>query len=163
VHDREYRPQDLVQGEVAIYTDEDATTPFRVQMKRGRIHFRRSDKEDIDIDTSKTEDIGTTKTEVIGTSKSVTVPISTHINTISHTRTTLTETHVNAIAHIINSPEVSLGGPAFVGLRKIIDSRFIDLFNNHVHGGVAVGAGNTGVPTIVASEANQATTKVRAI
>jgi len=43
VHDERYRPQDLVQGEVCIYTDEDTAAPFRIQMKRGRIHFRRSD------------------------------------------------------------------------------------------------------------------------
>ena len=139
VHDGRYRPTDLSEGEVCIYTDEDKTTPFRIQMKRNRIHFRRSDKEDIDIDTSKTEDIGTSKT--------VTVP---------------TETNVNSTEHIINSPQISLGGPAFAGLRKIIDERFITLFNNHVHANGG-GVGNSGTPTVAASEANQATTKVKAI
>ena len=139
VHDRRYRPQDLVSGEVAIYTDEDSTTPFRIQMKRGRIHFRESDTEDIDIDTSKTEDIGVSKT--------VTVPL---------------ETHVNATGHIINSPQVSLGGPTFAGLRAIIDERFITLFNDHVHANGG-GVGNSGAPTVAASAANQATTKVKAI
>ena len=139
VHDGRYRPTDLTEGEVVVYTDEDATTPFRIQMKRNRIHFRRSDKEDIDVDTSKTEDIGTSKT--------VTVP---------------TETNVNSTEHIINSPQISLGGPAFAGLRKIIDERFITLFNNHVHANGG-GVGNSGTPTVAASEANQATTKVKAI
>lgn len=37
VHDRRYRPTDLAQGEVCIYTDEDKTAPFRVTLKRGRI------------------------------------------------------------------------------------------------------------------------------
>jgi len=140
VHDRRYRPKDLIEGEVAIYTNEDAITPFRIQMKKNRIHYRRSDQEDIDIDTSKTEDIGT--------SKIITAP---------------TETHVNATEHIINSPQVSLGGNDFAGLRKIIDERFITLFNNHVHSGVQNGTGNTAVPTVSASEANQATANVKAI
>lgn len=140
VHDGRYRPTDLVQGEIAIYTDEDASTPFRVQMKRNRIHFRRSDKEDIDIDTSKTEDIGTSKT--------VTVP---------------TETNVNAVEHIINSPQVSLGGPAFAGLRALIDERAIALINAHVHSGVTVGGGDTGAPTTTLTTANSATSKVKAI
>ena len=148
VHDRRYRPKDLIEGEVAIYTNEDAITPFRIQMKKNRIHYRRSDQEDIDIDTSKTEDIGTSKTENIGTSKIITAP---------------TETHVNATEHIINSPQVSLGGNDFAGLRKIIDERFITLFNNHVHSGVQSGTGNTAVPTVSASEANQATANVKAI
>jgi len=139
VHDRRYRPKDLVAGEVVVYTDEDATLPFRVQMKRGRIYFRRADIEDIDVDTSKTEDIGVSKT--------VTAP---------------TETHINVAAHIIDSPEVSLGGPVFAGLRKIIDERFIDLFNNHVHANGG-GVGNSGTPTVAASEANQATTRVKGI
>ena len=51
VHDRRYRPIDLTQGEVAIYTDEDATTEFRIWMKRNRIVYVRADKLDCDIDT----------------------------------------------------------------------------------------------------------------
>ncbi len=140
IHDRRYRPKDLVEGEVALYTYEDTTTPFRIQMKRNRIHFRRSDKEDIDIDTSKTEDIGTSKT--------VTAP---------------SETHVNSTEHIINSPEVSLGGAAFGGLRKLIDERVIALINAHVHSGVTAGGVNTGAPTTTLTEANCATTKVKGI
>ena len=128
VHDRRYRPKDLVAGEVAVYTDED---DFRIHLKRGRIFNILGDQETKTLDTSKT----------------VTAP---------------TETHVNIAAHIINSPEVSLGGPAFAGLRKIIDERFIDLFNNHVHANGG-GVGNSGTPTVAASAANQATTKVKAI
>lgn len=144
VHDRRYRPQDLVEGEVIVYTDEDKILPFRIQMKRGRIHFRRSNEENIDIDTNKTEDIGV--------SKIVTVP---------------TETHVNSIGHIINSPQVMLGGAVWAALRALVDSRFITLFNTHVHsqgpdsdGDVQV---NTGAPTVLASEVGQATTKVKGI
>jgi len=113
-------------------------------MKRGRIHFRRSDKEDIDIDTSKTEDIGTSKT--------VTVPI---------------ETNTNATEHIINSPQISLGGANFAALRELCDSRFIALFNNHIHSqGVDSGGdvqADTGVPTVAGSAAAQATARVKGI
>ena len=140
VHDGRYRPTDLSEGEVCIYTDEDKTTPFRIQMKRNRIHFRRSDKEDINVDTSKTEDIGTSKT--------VTVP---------------TETNVNATEHIINSPQISLGGPAFAGLRALIDERAMAIFNAHVHGGVTAGVANTTAPTTTLTALNSTTTKVKAI
>jgi phage baseplate assembly protein V len=51
MHDRRYRPKDLVEGEVAIYTDEDKTTPTRVHFKRGRICFLRVDKMQIVADT----------------------------------------------------------------------------------------------------------------
>lgn len=153
VHDRRYRPQDLVAGEVAVYTDEDATTPFRIQMKRGRIHFRRSDKEDIDIDTSKTEDIGT--------SKAVTVPIEIHVNITSHSRTTPTETHTNTTIHIINSPQIILGAAAWVSGRTIVDERMVDLFNNHVHANGG-GVGNSGTPTIAMGAAHM-TSKAKAL
>lgn len=54
VHDRRYRPKDLVEGEVCVYTDEDAVTPFRIQLKRDRILFIRADKFDFDADTEAT-------------------------------------------------------------------------------------------------------------
>ena len=138
-HDSRYRPTDLSEGEVALYTDEDTTTPFRIQMKRNRIHFRRSDKEDIDIDTSKTEDIGT--------SKIVTVP---------------SETHTNLSEHIIDSKQISLGGPAFAGLRELIDSRAMAIFNAHVHANGG-GVGNSGTPTTTLTLGNSATEKVKGI
>ena len=138
-HDRRYRPTDLSEGEVCFYTDEDTTIPFRIQMKRNRIHFRRSDKEDIDIDTSKTEDIGT--------SKVVTVP---------------SETHTNLSEHIIDSKQVSLGGPAWVGLRELIDSRAMAIFNAHVHANGG-GVGNSGAPTTTLTLGNSATEKVKGI
>jgi phage baseplate assembly protein V len=77
--------------------------------------------------------------------------------------TTPSETHTNSTEHIIDSPEVSLGGATFAALRKLIDERFITLFNTHVHSGVTVGAGSTAVPTALASEANHATSKVKGI
>ena len=174
VHDRRYRPTDLAEGEVAVYTDEDKTTPFRVQMKRNRTYFRRSDKVDIDIDTSKTEDIGTTTTETIGTSKTVTAPIeenvnatshtrtaaiSTHTNATSHTRTAATELHTNATQFSVVSPIVSLSSANFAGLRSFVDERFATLFNSHVHakGG---GIGNSGTPTTTLG-ASHLTSKVK--
>ena len=150
VHDRRYRPKDLVEGEVAVYTDEDVTTPFRMQMKRNRIHFRRSDKEDIDIDTSKTEDIGTSKTEIIGTSKTVTVP---------------TEININTTEHVINSPQISLGGANFAALKAIMTEDMIAIFNNHVHsqGNDSNGdvQANTDVPTTTLVVGTHATSKIK--
>ncbi len=130
VHDRRYRPTDLVEGEVALYTDEDSSD-FRIHLKRGRIFDIKGDK----------------VTETQDTSKEITTP---------------SETHVNATEHIINSPQVSLGGAAFAGLRGFIDSRFIALFNAHVHANGG-GVGNSGVPTAAMSEGNHATAKVKGI
>ena len=53
VHDRRYRPTDLVEGEICLYTDEDKTTPFRFQLKRSRIAFLRADQSIEEIDTCK--------------------------------------------------------------------------------------------------------------
>jgi len=53
VHDRRYRPTDLSEGEVCIYTDEDATTEFRLWLKRNRIAYLRADKSQEEIDTLK--------------------------------------------------------------------------------------------------------------
>jgi phage baseplate assembly protein V len=121
VRDKRYRPTDLLSGEVALYTSEDKTTPFRIQLKQNRTLFRRADIEDVDIDTSKTEDIGT--------SKAVTVP---------------TETHTNSTLFEVKSSDINLGNGA---LQKLIDFRFQALFNAHVHSGVLAGGALTGVPT----------------
>ena len=51
VHDDRYRPTDLSEGEVALYTYEDATTPFRWQMKLNRIAYLRADKMQVVADT----------------------------------------------------------------------------------------------------------------
>lgn len=117
IHDRRYRPTDLVEGEIVLYTDEDKVTPFRVHLKRNRILSRRNDKEEVSSDTS----------------------------------------------HYIDSPQVMLGGNTWAALRALVDSRFITLFNAHVHSGVQAGGGNTGAPTVAASEADQATGRVRGI
>jgi len=110
VHDDRYRPTDLVEGEIANYTDEDSETGgHRIHFKRGQIIEQKS------------------------------------------------------LENIIDANEVSLGGDTFASLRTLIDSRFITLFNAHVHSGVTVGAGSTGVPTVLSSELNQATAKVKGI
>jgi len=54
VHDRRYRPKDLVEGEVCVYTDEDKTDPYRMHLKRSRILFVVADKFDFDADTEAT-------------------------------------------------------------------------------------------------------------
>jgi len=131
VHDRRYRPKDLVEGEVVVYTDEDSSD-FRIHLKRNRIF----------------NILGDQKTETLDTSKTVTTP---------------SETHTNATEHIINSPQVMLGGSVWAALRSFVDARFITLFNDHVHSGVTAGGANTGIPTVAASEANQATTQVKGI
>lgn len=117
IHDRRYRPKNLTEGEVVLYTDEDSTTEFRLWLKRNRIAYLRADKMQVVVDTEA----------------------------------------------YINSLKVMLGGDDWTTVRRLIDSRFKDLFNVHVHSGVTVGVGNTGVPTTTVSEANHMTDYTRAI
>lgn len=138
VHDRRYRPKDLVEGEICAYTDEDAIG-HRIHFKRGRIIFVDTDKIERSVDTSVAEIIGATKT--------VTVPY---------------EAHNNATEHIIVSPKIMLGVGTWGSLRKLIDSRFQALFNAHVHSGVQAGGSNTGAPTTTLTNSHM-TDQTRAV
>ena len=60
----------------------------------------------------------------------------------------------------VNSPEINLSGDR-AGLRRLIDDRFRELFNSHVHSGVQAGGSNSGPPTTTLEFANQATDIVR--
>lgn len=51
IHDSRYRPTNLSEGEVTLYTDEDATTEFRLWLKRNRIAYLRADKLQAILDT----------------------------------------------------------------------------------------------------------------
>jgi phage baseplate assembly protein V len=51
VHDRRYRPTNLTQGEIVLYTDEDKVTEFRVWLKRNRILYARANNIDLNSDT----------------------------------------------------------------------------------------------------------------
>jgi phage gp45-like len=115
VHDRRYRPTNLVQGEVVSYTDEDSTTPFRIHLKRNRILFIRADKFDFDSDTEM----------------------------------------------IIISPKIALG-EEWASVRKLIDERFQELFNKHVHSGIFPGNGTTDIPTTPLTN-DHMTDKTRAV
>lgn len=117
VHDRRYRPTDLSEGEVAMYTDEDSTTPFRFWLKRDRIAYLKADKLQAVLDTEA----------------------------------------------YINSDRVILGDDAWASVLRLVDERFKDLFNNHVHSGVTAGGASTGVPTTQISEASHMTDKTRAV
>ena len=138
VHDRRYRPKDLIEGEVCVYTDED-DVGHRMHFKRGRVVFIGADKIERSVDTSVTETIGATKI--------ITVP---------------SEAHHNTIEHILNSSKVMLGNDTWGSLRKLIDSRFQALFNAHVHSGIQAGGSNTGVPTVALSDSHM-TDKARAV
>ena len=52
IHDRRYRPKDLVEGEVCMYTDEDSND-FRFHLKRDRIAELKGDKSHETLDTLK--------------------------------------------------------------------------------------------------------------
>ena len=104
-----------------------------------RIHFKRNRI----LDTK-----GDQAIENFDTSKTVTAPI---------------ENHVNAASFIVASPRIQLGSGTWSALNRLIDERFLDLFNNHKHSGVTTGTGNTGVPTTTGSTASHATNQARAL
>lgn len=62
VHDRDQRPQDLVEGEVCVYGKDDVTTPFRLHFKDGGILNIKAATLDIDVSGNTTEDVTSTKT-----------------------------------------------------------------------------------------------------
>ena len=146
VHDRRYRPKDLTEGEIVMYTDEDATTPFRIQMKRNRIHYRRSDIEDIDIDSSKTEDIGGNKTETIGGNKTENISGGKSIAIVgAQTKSAASETETitgtkqtNAAAYLVVASSIILNGTTIIGGgagsgKAVATEDIISVFNNHTH------------------------------
>jgi len=135
VHDRRYRPTNLVAGEVMLYTDED-TSPgdFHIHLKRDRIFDIKGDK----------------VTEIQDTSKSITTP---------------SEAHINTIEHIVDCPKISLGESGWAALKKMVHEDFITLFNTHTHAQGNDNNGDvqdeTEVPTVLGVIATHATTKVR--
>lgn len=59
VHDRRYRPSDLAQGEVIIYTDEDGTgSGMRIHLKRNRIAEIKCNKLNLVADDDVTLTVG---------------------------------------------------------------------------------------------------------
>ena len=146
IHDRQYRPKDLVEGEVVLYTDEDQSAGgHRIHLKRGQIIDEKGKDKTLTLTGTlvetipdKTENI-TTKTENVGT-----------------------KTITGAVAVNISAPQVALGG-AWATLRALIDERFIALFNGHIHSGVTAGGANTGVPTALMDAANHASSKVKGL
>jgi len=47
-------------------------------------------------------------------------------------------------------------------IRKLIDDRLLALYNNHIHGGVETGGGQTGAPVVPLTEENVCTAKTKA-
>ena len=137
VHDRRYRPTDLVQGEVAVYTDEDKTTPFRVQLKRGRILYVRAQDFSFYADRAMTLNVGTTLTETV---------LAKQVNA--------------ATSYKVASPVVQLGNLG-AALQQFVDDRFVALFNSHIHSGVLAGGANTGAPVVAVVAGNCCTSNVK--
>lgn len=63
VHDRRYRPDDLSEGEVCLYTDEDSGSYFRVHMKRDRTLEIKCNKLNFIVDDDCTFTVGGDMTE----------------------------------------------------------------------------------------------------
>jgi len=98
VHDRRYRPKDLVEGEVCMYTDEDQETDgHRVHLKRGQI---------VEVD-------GKQLIVNSGTSVTVNAPLAT-VNA--------PQTIVNALTQIqLNTPSL-IAGPTTGGLQSDVST-----------------------------------------
>jgi hypothetical protein len=108
---------------VAVYTDEDKITPFRVQLKRNRILYVRAQDFSFYADGTVVLNVGSSVTE--------TVP----------------QKQVNAVTSFkVDSPVIELGNLGSA-LQQLVDERFLVLFNSHVHSGVLAGVANTGIPT----------------
>lgn len=140
VHDRRYRPTYLNEGEVCMYTDEDE--PGATQ--RHRVHLLNNREIEIGGD-----DINIMADTYLGLK----------CDYLYFSADDLMAYFSDSMT--IHCDEIALSGN-WAMLRKLIDERFIALFNAHVHSGVVAGGANTGVPTVLMDAANHATSKVRA-
>lgn len=136
VHDRRYRPQYLGEGDVVLYSylndNESASgVKHRVWLKNDGTLNIESDG-DINIDSA------------------------AEVNVDGATKVTVTAPEINLVSALVN-----LSSATRASLRRMMDERFISLFNNHVHDGVQGGVGSTNVPTTTATTANHATDEVR--
>lgn len=61
----------------------------------------------------------------------------------------------------VTSPIINLGGDR-EGLRSLVDERFLALFNDHNHGGIQPGSGNSAGPNITLTQGNTCTTITKA-
>jgi len=162
-HDRRYRPKNLSEGEVALYTSEDLVNDFRFWLKTGRIASLTADKSEETLDTSKTI------TTPLLTIDGETVDINTTTTTIDGITITITgatiaivgATTIAGSSITLNSNTVSLGGGGGT-LRKLIHEEFKTLFNDHVHSAITAGPDDSGIPTVLLDNSHM-TTKAKAI
>jgi hypothetical protein len=136
---------------------------------------------DVDVTNDKTEDIGRDKTVNIIEDQSVTIggsktedvtgikTVSAASETITIDTTQLTTCGTSFTVTIGVSPmivtdgtNILLGDSVIGSLRKIIDERFITLFNNHVHDDVTNGPDTSGTPTVAATIGSYGTDVLRA-
>jgi hypothetical protein len=134
------------------------------------------------IGGSKTEDITSDKTETIGGSKTSNIT-SNKTETITGSKTetitgSKTETIGNGLnitvsgtSNITSTGSIQISGPT-IGitggvsladqgtLLRLVNELFVDLFNNHVHGGIVNGGSLTQVPTVL-MDSTELTTNVR--
>ena len=180
VHDRRYRPNYLAQGEVVIFTDEDKTEAFRVHLKRNRVLNLKCTDLDIDVTNNETKDITKDSTITIGEDLITTISGAkteavTGIKTVTAASETITldttsETTCGTSFTVIigsdtmitaDGTNLLLGDDVIGSLYKLVDERFVALFNAHVHDGVTTGSGDTGAPTTTMTTAAHCTDKVR--
>lgn len=107
VHDRRTRPTDLAEGEVCMYTNEDADNPFRIHLKAGRIVAVQGDKFEMSIDTQ--VDIDSPVIKLTATGGEITINSDTKVIVES------------AIQVDIDAPLVNLSGGG-AGVARIGDT-----------------------------------------
>lgn len=112
-HDRRYRPTDLAEGEVCIYTNEDGSG-HRIHFKNGRGIDIKCNSIDETVDSDKISSVGGSKTEVISEDYAE-----------SCLNKTITATNVT-----INAGSITLGGP---GAKALLSELAVAVFNGHTH------------------------------
>jgi len=146
VHDRRYRPDDLLSGDVVLYSYQDKTSPHRIHLKpSGEIEVNGT-LLDENVDDHTLD--ATTSTETLSASKYV------QANNVTNTGTTI----INLIAPtIVLNGTVTVGGASGTG-KAVATIDLKDLFNNHVH--TDPQGGNTGAPTTLLTNSNFSASKV---
>jgi len=135
VHDRRYRPTDLAEGEVCLYSKDDLNADkHRVHLKAGNIIDTKCKDSNLTATGNKTENVSGNKTENISGSKSETIQ-GNKSEQISGSKSaqavTITFT-ANGI--VLNAPAVTLAGAGGSG-KTFATEDIIALFNDHTHTG----------------------------
>jgi phage baseplate assembly protein V len=174
VNDRRYRPLNLQEGEVCIYTSQDQTSGHRIHFKQDGIINKICTTSDNDISGDKTEDIGgnltinLTGNETKSVSGSFTITINGDeirdvgtYTVASHGKCELSGQTVDLVG-----PSITINGTTVIGGgsggKALATEDLISIFNSHTHPENGDGGGITSPPMQTISSSNF-TSKVKAV